>query len=396
MFKRTDSNAGTKDNTVNIKCQAFFKDTELLAKHFGCSRYVYNDAVALNNKLLEEENATLNYVALQNRLPVLKADEKTYFLKEVDSTSLQASLSDYSEGLKQAFKEKRGFPKFKHRGNKDSFKVVNTSNRIRLDETGSQIRLSKFGWVRIKPNQTLPEGNIQSVTVKKKASGKVYIVLTMRIKDSFEPLAKTGKSAGFDIGLMDFLIRDDGSKIPCPDFVDTDMQHIKKLQQNLSRKKKGSHNYVKARTKLARAYEKYNNRREDFQHKLSLNIVREFDFIAFEHLNVQKMLEEAKKTGKENPWLKDYYHKRNLMQSQMAWSAFVDKVRYKADRYGKIFIQVDTYYPSSQICSACGYRNSEVKNPQVREWTCPECGHSHDRDVNAAKNILAEGLRLCG
>ena len=250
---------------------------------------------------------------------------------------------------------------------------------------GNKIKLGKFGWVKIKPNQKIPNGDIQSVTIKRTKSGKVYATLTIRRSEHIIQFEKTGKEVGIDVGISNFATFSDGTIIHKPDFILKDEKKKKKLYRQLSRKKEGSKNREKAREKLAKFCEKDVNRRSDFTHKLSLEIVRNYDFIAVEHLNIKKMLMDSSSA----------YSKRLHKEiNELGWYSFLSKIKYKAEWYGKEFVQVDTHYPSSQICSHCGYKNTDVKNLSVRNWICPECNTNHNRDYNASVNILNEGKRL--
>jgi putative transposase len=239
--------------------------------------------------------------------------------------------------------------------------------------------------VRTKPNQSIPKGSIQYVTIKRNKWGKVFATLTIRREELITPLVKTGNEVGIDIGIKNFANFSDGTIINRPKFINQSDKKKRKLQRQLSRKKLHSKNYEKAQAKLAKFSEKDANRRNDFTHKLALNIVKNYDFIAVEHLDIKGMLSQ-----------KGTYHYKMLhkMISELGWNSFLLKLKYKSAWYGKELIQVDTNYPSSQLCSHCGYKNPNVKNLNIREWECPQCHTHHMRDHNAAKNILKEGKRI--
>ena len=376
MFKRKSSTSA-EFGTVNIKATILNIDEELLNKHFGCARFVRNWAVDLNKKYYKDSKGTYNYVALQNMLPELK--EKNTFLKEVDSTILQQSLQDYWQSMQMFFKRKGGLPHFKTKKDEQSCRIINTGNRIRID--GNTIKLAKFDMVKIKPHQSIPEGNIASVTVKRTKSGKLYLVITIRRAQPIPQLPKTNKAVGIDVGVAEFAHFSDNAVISKPDYINKYEAQKRRAQRKLSRMERGSANYEKQRIILAKICEKEQNCRRDFQHKLSIDIVRNYDIICCEHLNIKQMLQG------------NNYHNLHRMIQQSSWHSFLSMLEYKSKWYGKTFVQVDTYFPSSQLCSECGYKNSDVKNLNTRKWTCPECGVVHQRDNNAAVNILHEGLK---
>ena len=239
--------------------------------------------------------------------------------------------------------------------------------------------------MKTKPNQKIPNGDIQSVTIKRTKSGKVYATLTIRRAEPIAQFEKSGKEVGIDIGISNFATFSDGTVISKPDFIRKDEKKKKRLYRQLSRKEKGSKNREKAVQKLAKFCEKDANRRSDFTHKLALDIVRNYDFIAVEHLDIKKMLTDTSTA---------YSKQLHKEIGELGWYSFISKIKYKAEWYGKEFVQVNTYYPSSQICSHCGYKNTDVKNLSVRNWICPECNTNHNRDYNASINILNEGKRL--
>ena len=370
-------------NTVNIKCSIdiHISKQELLNKHFGHCRFVYNWAIDYNKERYKNNEIPFNYVNLAKLLPQLK--EENLFLKHVASTCLQQSLQDYWTTMQHFFNKKCGFPSYRSKYKNESFRIMNVQNRIRFE--GGKLKLGKFGWVRTKPNQTIPNGSIQSVTIKKSKSGKVSATLTIRRNEPIQKFEKTGKEVGIDNGIENFATFSDGTVINKPDFIRKDEKKKKKLYRQLSRKEKGSKNRNKAREKLAKFCEKDANRRSDFTHKLSLDIVRNYDFIAVEHLDIKKMLTDTSTA---------YSKQLHKEIGELGWYSFISKIKYKAEWYGKEFVQVNTYYPSSQICSHCGYKNTDVKNLSVRNWICPECNANHNRDYNASINILNEGKRL--
>jgi putative transposase len=199
-------------------------------------------------------------------------------------------------------------------------------------------------------------------------------------------MPKTGKEVGIDIGMLNFATYSDGTVIARPDFIKADEAKKKAMQRRLSKMKKGGKNYAKMKAKYAKFCQKDRNRREDFAHYLALEIVRNYDFIAVEKLDIKGMLTNKGKT---------YAIKKvHQMISELGWGGFLSKLEYKAQWYGKQLVKVDTFYPSSQLCSSCGYQNSDVKNLNVRSWTCPTCGTHHDRDLNAATNILKKGKEM--
>ena len=382
MLKKKNGFQANELNTVNIQCRVWIEDVELLNQHFGHTRYIYNWAIAYNNEQFKQGLKTLNAFDLIKQLPIMKREKETEFLKQVDSTCLQQALQDYWTTMQNFFSKKCGKPKFRKKYGKQSFRMMNVQNRIRWSEDGKCLKLSKFGWVRTKPNQKIPKGTIQSVTVKRNKNGKVFAILTIRRDGVIQPLPKTGKEVGIDIGIKHFATFSDGTIIERPDFILQDDKKKRKMQKKLSKMKLHGKNYRKIQQKLAKLSEIDANRRNDFNHKLALQIVRDYDFIAVEHLHIQKMLMDKK------------YRKLHQMIGELGWYGLLSKIKYKSAWYGKQFVQVDTYFPSSQICSHCGYKNSDVKNLKVRDWTCPQCGTHHDRDGNAAINILNEGKRM--
>ena len=386
MFKKSNSFESNGLNTVNIKCSIIIpkQKEELLNKYFGHSRYIYNWAIDLNNERYKNNEQTLNYVNLSKLLPSLKKEKE--FLKEVDSTTLQQALQDYWTTMQNFFNKKCGFPKFRSKHKKQTIRILNVKsekpnhNSIRIE--GNNIKLGKLGWVRIKPNQTIPNGDIQFVTIKRTKSGKIYATLTIRRSDEISQFDKTGKEVGIDVGVKDFACFSDGVVILKPDFLEKDDKKLRKLHRQLSRKQKNSKNREKAIHKLAVAYEKDRNRREDFLNKLSLSIVRDYDLIVMENLDIQSMLKDKKNKNLHKPI------------SEIGWCSFTKKVKYKSEWYGKVFVQVEKSFPSSQLCSHCGYKNTETKDLSIRKWICPECRTVHDRDRNASINILREGKRI--
>ena len=347
------------------------EQTELLAKHFGCSRFVYNYFLNQRNEQYKLTGKSDNFYAQCKTLTVLKKQEDTVWLKEVNSQTLQFAIRSLEAAYINFFKKRAKFPNFKSKHSKNSFTVPQYASIA-----GGRLFIRKFkGGIKCRVHREI-KGKIGKVTITKTPSGK-YFVSVFTEEEYITPIKKTDKSIGVDMGLKDLLTTSDGETFKNNRYTKRYECKLAKAQQHLSRKKKGSRGFENQKLKVARLHEKISNSRADYLHKCSISLVRRYDTICIEDLNVKGMTRN---------------HRLAKSISDASWGHFVSMLIYKAEWNDKKVVKVDRYFPSSQTCNVCGYVNKDIKDLSVREWECPECHTHHDRDINAAINILHFGL----
>lgn len=347
------------------------EQSELLARHFGCARFVYNHFLNQRKEQYRLTGKSDNFYAQERSLTELKKQKATAWLKEVNSQSLQFALRSLETAYTNFFKKRAKFPNFKSKHSKNSFTVPQHVSIV-----GGRLFLPKFKeGIKCHVHREIT-GKVGKATISKTPSGK-YFVSVFTEEEYVTPVKKSGKSVGVDMGLKDLLITSEGETFKNNRYTKRYERKLAKAQRYLSRKKKGSRGFENQKLKVARLHEKIANSRADYLHKCSISIVRRYDTICIEDLNVKGM---------------EKNHRLAKSITDASWGIFVSMLTYKAEWNGKKVVKIDRYFPSSQTCNVCGYVNKHTKDLSVREWECPVCHTHHDRDVNAAINILRFGL----
>ena len=355
---------------------------KLIEKTFGSTRYIYNNFLAERKSKYEESKTKISVYEQLKELTDLKKEKE--WLREIDSCALQACVYNLDDAFQRFFKG-NGYPRFRVKGVHESFRTNNTLNTyknkkyesIRIDFNKRIITLPKLKEVKFRGYRTTKKivGKIKSATISKDAN-KYFVSVLVEVpfvKYSLKPTS----IIGLDLGIKDFIVTSNGEKIK--NEVKINEKRLKGLQKWLSRCKPGSKNRYKVKLKIQRLYLKIRNARKHMIYKLANKILKENDIISIENLDVKSIYQ---------------VHKIAKYLKNLPIREFIRVLKYKSNWLGKKVIEINKYYPSSQSCNRCGFKNEEVKNLSIRKWICPECGLIHDRDINASINIMFEGLKI--
>ena len=366
----------TRHKSYKFRLYPNKKQMMMFEKTFGCSRFIWNQMLADKIQHYKETGQTLKNTPAQ-----YKRDYP--WLKEVDSLALCNVQLNLQKAYKSFFQSNFGFPKFKSKRHHQSYQTYNQKGTIAIEN--GKVKLPKIGWVKVKAHRKMT-GLIKSATISMTKTGKYFI--SILCETEIKPYHKTNSSIGIDLGLEHFAILSTGEKIENPRFLVRSSKKLAREQKILSRrvlvaKQSGkklseSMNYQKQRLKVAKLHEKISNQRRDFLHKLSTHLIKNHDRICMEDLASKNLM-------------RNHHLARAI--GDASWSEFVRMLEYKADWYEKQVSKISRWFPSSQICSSCGFKSSK-KALHIREWACEKCGAHHDRDLNASINILNEGLKI--
>lgn len=349
------------------------KQQHQLLKAFGCARFIYNWGLDKKTKAWTNEHKSITYFELAKELTQLKQTEEYKWLKDVPNECLQQSLRCLDNAYTQFFKAKKGFPKFKSkRKSKDTSKYLAA---VHFDFDNWNVKIPKCGWVKLCENKPfeLSSTKIGTLTVSRDKCGDYWCSIVVEDNKLLKSKTKISEetSVGIDLGIKDYAILSDGTKYSSPKYYERNRLKLKVLQHKFARTVKDSNRHEVMRLKVARQYRKITNMRTDFLHKLTTDLIRKYDTICLENLNVEGMMRN---------------HNLALAIQSASWGEFVRQIKYKSELEGKNIVFIGRFEPSSKTCSKCGYVNRELKLSD-REWICPICGKHHNRDINAAVNI---------